>query len=324
MAVKLTAPAPLVGSVLGGTLRMTAAPQIVDSAVTPMPDENRLGGGRDPAFPLPQYFADGRRGRIAFFDSGDTRSGAAPVLFIHGLAANLTHWVHVAPAVAESHRVIGLDMLGCGETVRPTRPYGLDDLVLEALDLLDALDIERVSLVGHSLGGMMSTAFACAHPDRVERIVLVNPGGMLQMPAPVRLAGHAFLRPWFLNPVLPRTWQLLLNKIIFHHPTPTTERFIRVCDETYDPADIVHVSAMIANMRRDLLERELASALDEIDAPIWLVWGENDRLVPAYEFRKLARRLPPYRTLGIPECGHMPNLECPEVITRFVMRALTE
>lgn len=125
----------------------------------------------------------GRRVRTGGFETNvhDVGSGA-PVLLIHGSGPGVSAWANwrlVIPALAKGHRVIAPDMVGFGYTDRPAGiQYGMDTWVQQALDLLDALGLEQVDLVGNSFGGALAMALAIRAPQRVRRLVLMGSVGV--------------------------------------------------------------------------------------------------------------------------------------------------
>lgn len=125
----------------------------------------------------------GRRVRTGGFETNvhDVGSGA-PVLLIHGSGPGVSAWANwrlVIPALAKEHRVIAPDMVGFGYTDRPAGiQYGMDTWVQQALDLLDALGLDQVDLVGNSFGGALAMALAIRAPQRVRRLVLMGSVGV--------------------------------------------------------------------------------------------------------------------------------------------------
>lgn len=125
----------------------------------------------------------GRRIRTGSFETNvhDVGSGA-PVLLIHGSGPGVSAWANwrlVIPALAKARRVIAPDMVGFGYTDRPAGiEYGMDTWVQQALDLLDALGLEQVDLVGNSFGGALAMALAIRAPQRVRRLVLMGSVGV--------------------------------------------------------------------------------------------------------------------------------------------------
>src|SRR5688500_7047588 len=111
---------------------------------------------------------------LSYVDSG---SGPA-VLFIHGILGSQRQWSHLVDEVDEDHRVVVPDLFGHGDSAKPTGDYSLSAHAATLRDLLDHLGIERVTLVGHSLGGGIAMQFYYLFPERVDRLVLVASGGL--------------------------------------------------------------------------------------------------------------------------------------------------
>src|ERR1044072_6314217 len=101
------------------------------------------------------------------------RMGQGPaVLLIHGITSRSRTWHSVMPALAERHTVIAPDLLGHGRSAKPRGDYSLGAYASGVRDLLAVLGIERVTVVGHSLGGGIAMQFAYQFPERLERLVL--------------------------------------------------------------------------------------------------------------------------------------------------------
>ena len=107
----------------------------------------------------------------------DSSSGAgAPALLIHGLGDEADTWRHIFPALASQRRLIAPDLPGFGRSAKPRLAYSVPFYVKTILELLDSLDIQRITLIGHSLGAVIAQTIALAHPERLERLVLISGG----------------------------------------------------------------------------------------------------------------------------------------------------
>jgi pimeloyl-ACP methyl ester carboxylesterase len=115
------------------------------------------------------------------------------VLCVHGLTANCRAWDTIARSLAPRYRVIAMDLRGRGVSGRPRRGYSVEHHCRDIRKLLDGLGLERVVLVGHSLGAVICLAFAAKFPLRVERLVLVDGGGKLNEEQTARV--FAAIRP---------------------------------------------------------------------------------------------------------------------------------
>ncbi|MFT7621899.1 MAG: pimeloyl-ACP methyl ester carboxylesterase [Myxococcota bacterium] len=289
-----------------------------ESDIIHMPRVNVLGGGRDRAFSLPQFFFRKNGRRTAFADSGGS---GPPILFVHGLGGNATHWLHVAPNLVDTHRVLCVDLFGHGESDRIASGYSVNSYVEQIVSLLDGLGIEKVTIVGHSMGGMVSMALSLAAPERIERTVLVNPAGMQPQILPFRAGGFFVMRQQILGRVLPKSWKWILRQVFFQD-NPWTRQFIKTCDETYDEDEVYAMAHMMESLRPDLLGRNYAAMLPSVTVPIFLIWGDRDRLVPVRFLRRAAEDLPNVTLEEIPECGHMPNIERADRVNAFLRNAL--
>lgn len=103
-----------------------------------------------------------------------------PVLCIHGLAANGLCWAPMASALVPDFTLMAMDLRGRGLSDKPAQGYSLDHHVRDLGGVLDSLNLDRIALMGHSLGAFIALAFAARRPERVDRLVLVDGGGTLE------------------------------------------------------------------------------------------------------------------------------------------------
>lgn len=122
----------------------------------------------------------GHRLKMAYMDVAPTTPNGRVVLLLHGKNFSASHWKETIAALTEAgFRVIAPDQIGFGKSSKPIEiQYSFHALANHTASLLDALGIDRMSVVGHSMGGMLATRFALSFPERTERLVLVNPIGL--------------------------------------------------------------------------------------------------------------------------------------------------
>jgi len=118
--------------------------------------------------------------RTRYLTAGDP--DAPVVLMLHGTAGSLENFCANYGRLARTHRVIGIDMLGCGYTDKPDRPYLITDYAAHAIDVLDALGVDEAAVIGVSLGSWVGARMALDHPDRVNRLVMIAPAGIIVDP----------------------------------------------------------------------------------------------------------------------------------------------
>lgn len=109
----------------------------------------------------------------------DWEGRSRPILCVHGITANCRCWDMLATVLAPEYRVMAMDLRGRGCSDKPDSGYSLDHHISDIHCLLNDLDIEKVVIMGHSLGAFIGLAFAAEHPDRIDRLILVDGGGDL-------------------------------------------------------------------------------------------------------------------------------------------------
>ena len=256
--------------------------------------------------------------RIAYSRAGD---GPA-ILLIHGMAGSIRTWRHVMPDLARRYTVLAPDLLGHGQSAKPPGDYSLGAHASTLRDLLLALDIGPVTVVGQSLGGGVAMQLAYQHAELCERLVLVGSGGlgrevswMLRIfawpgveyvmpavfPSFVRDAGES-VRGWFGRrgvraPHLEEMWQAYVSL----GDAESRRAFVRTLRSVVDPGGQA-VSA------KDRLY--LAAAM-----PTLLVWGDRDAVIPVQHAYDAHAAMAGSRLEIFEGAGHFPHVEDPR---RFV------
>ena len=252
--------------------------------------------------------------------------GEPVFVLLHGFAASLFSWQQVAEPLGEIGTVIAFDRPAFGLTQRPMRnewgdenPYTQAFQVELTAGLMDDLEVERAILVGNSAGGTVSALFALAYPKRVQALILVNPAIYAGGGTPT------FLRPLFntpqmrhLGPLLARAirnWGLDFAESAWHDPTRITpemwEGYTRPLQaENWDRA-LWEFTAASRSPGVDL-------RLDELTMPTLVLAGDDDRIVPTQQSIRLAGELPNAELAVVPNCGHVPQEECPDAFMAAV------
>ncbi|HZS41400.1 MAG TPA: alpha/beta fold hydrolase [Polyangia bacterium] len=256
---------------------------------------------------------------VAYFDGGvPAAPNGETLVFVHGLGANLTHFEYVAPPLAaDGYRVCGLDLPGFGLSGKPHREYTIRYLSDAILRLMDHLGIERATLAGHSLGGLVVSDAALRAPQRVERLVLISSAGLFRMPLPIRMAARTIMRPGLLATALERNARRLLD-LVFSERNERTERFIEQSVTRPDSRFCLDLARVMCAASRDLTSYHLLRDVERIKMPTLVIWGGRDRLLPFKPVPVWTQRLPDGELEVIERCGHMPIIEDPErVVTRM-------
>lgn len=241
-------------------------------------------------------------------DSGP-RAGK-PVILIHGFGSSLHTWDAWARTLEKDYRVIRFDMPGAGlSPPDPTDDYTDARVISLLISLMDDRQIERASLIGNSIGGRIAWTMAAAHPDRVEKLVLLAPDGFasptfqygekIEAPA-IMHASKYFLPRWALRPNL---------AVAYADPEKLTEKELeRYHDLLLGPGNR---AALIDRMEQTVLSDPIPR-LNSIDAPVLLLWGEEDGMIPVSNAQDYLDALQNAQITRLPGVGHLPMEEAPE------------
>src|ERR1700676_756380 len=257
--------------------------------------------------------------RRAFLSAGH----GPPVLLIHGIGDSSSTWLPVLESFATDHTVIAPDLLGHGLSGKPRADYSIAAYANGMRDLLSVLDIDRVTVVGHSLGGGVAAQFAYTFPERCERLVLVGTGGIARsVSLLLRLAAAPnadLLMPTFGSPLFKLGSRLAAQvlRILGTDLGRDTEEILKVFDSLPDAAAR---RAILRTLRSGVDWRgQVITMLDRAylteGMPTLLVWGAHDAIIPVEHAYLAADAMPGSRLEIFEDAGHFPHHSDPE---RFV------
>ena len=269
-----------------------------------------LRPGVSETFPYPTRYSKGEL-PLAYFDAGNANGPA--LIFVHGLGGNFTHWEHVAPAFAKTHRVIGLDMPGCGDSAKPDIRYSIDLFAASVVRLMDELGIDKAALVGHSLGGAVVSQTTLKYPERVRRMVLINSAGFMKYPVTHRLAARALFRRKLITPAIER-FAIKLLEITFHEKNDLVRHFISQAEGRDPHPTVDDFGRLVETLGTDLVDLHFVDVVERLTVPTMVLWGDKDRLLPIRALRRWVPRLPNGRLVVLRNCGHMPIIERPQAV----------
>ncbi|MBL0089505.1 MAG: alpha/beta hydrolase [Ideonella sp.] len=265
--------------------------------------------------PPPSDFLD-LQGQLVHYRDEGPRSDPTPIVLLHGTSASLHTWEGWAKALRGQRRVIGIDLPGFGLTgpyagKYANTPYTAANDVRFVLDVLDALRVQRFTVVGNSLGGEVAWRLAAAQPQRVDRLVLVDSAGYVFDTAAVPLAWRMARLPVagvLLEHLLPRP--LVVSGLVDVYGDPK-----RINDALVDR--YFEITLRSGN-RHALAERMRAFQLGEAQAqiaqlklPTLIVWGGRDKLIAPEYAERFHRDIAGSTLVMFPALGHVPHEEDP-------------
>jgi pimeloyl-ACP methyl ester carboxylesterase len=265
-----------------------------------------------------------------FTDQTDaTVPGEPAFVLLHGSLFNAFTWNEVIDFFDERGRVIAYDQVPYGLSEKLVEgdwsgfnPYSADAAVEQMIALLDTLDIETAILVGNSYGTVPAIQAALEYPDRVEALILIDSAVYVQESLPA----------WLIN--LPQIQRL---GPLFARLIGNSESFVR---QTYLDPDTINDERMRLTLIHTEVEgwddalwaylqewetnpADVAGRLSTIQQPALVITGDSDAVVPVADSQRLASELPNAVYAILPDCGHVPQEECPEQLIGVVNAWLT-
>ena len=229
------------------------------------------------------------------------------LLLVHGLGGSSSSWREMMPKLSMKYRVIAPDLLGHGESDKPHGEYSPAVFAHLLRDLLDALGIDEVTVVGHSLGGGVAMMFAARHRGYCKRLVLLNSGGfgseVSVLLRTLSLRGSGFVLPL-----------IAAGRAIWMGEASRLQELIPSRD---DRRVFLRTLRSVVNHRG-----QAASALDCLqflaDVPTQIIGGEKDRVIPVAHAHAAHNALPGSRLTIIPDVGHDPQIQRPDTVADLI------
>ncbi len=224
----------------------------------------------------------------------ETLGRGKPILFLHGWLGSWRYWVPVMDELSADFRTYALDLWGFGDSDKTCERYDVHAYMELLLAFMDELGIWRAPLVGHTLGAAIAVQTALQHPDRVPRVMAV---GLPLTPETI----HRKLRATAPNEVLARCfWGR-------QRPYPEVEMGLA---KTAPQA--------IARTVQAVAQLDVRAILEEIDAPVLVVYGGKDTVIDPAQADELEDRLDGARAIVLPESSHFPMLDETARFTRLL------
>jgi pimeloyl-ACP methyl ester carboxylesterase len=272
---------------------------------------------------LPTYedrYAEVDGSKIRYWVEGE----GPVVILVHGLACSAEFWQYNVAPLAAGHRVYALDLPGFGLSDKHLQDFSLQYAASFLRKFMDALGIERATLAGNSMGGVLCAQLAMESPQRLDGLILVGSAGFGRGLNP-------FLRLWSL----PWVGDLVFRAYQMAFPALKTWVF---CDASSIGGEWLEGAAAMLRMpgvrentlraartglnlrgQREKLFRGLHNGLGSVTVPTLIIWGDRDAAVPL-SHAYTAQRLIPNSELRIMErCGHTPQVERPEEFNKLVL-----
>lgn len=265
---------------------------------------------------------------MAYFNSGSRRNyyvefgTGHPVVLLHGIGNSGRAWAaQLAPLVAAGFRVIVPDHAGHGASSRLREPVGVADLAADVLALLDHLGIERATLAGLSLGGMVAMEAALRWPGRVDRLVVANSFATTDTPG-----FHDMAAAWARlfrsadGPVrrFEETWPVNVSPAF-----RSGAEALRTWQSWHALAALAD-GASLACVAEGIAGFDASGRLGELDLPVLFLAGEQDRISPPALSQAMAGRVQSARLVEIEGAAHLSNVDSADAFNAALLAFLLE
>jgi pimeloyl-ACP methyl ester carboxylesterase len=231
------------------------------------------------------------------------------IVLVHGLGTSSSSWVRVLKHLEESHRVIALDLPGFGfSTAEREKGFNTIEEHVEALSELMAVALRTPAiLVGQSFGGWIGGRYAARFPERVEHLVLIDAAG-------INFPGVESLRDLFTVNSVKDTRRLLKN-LWYRYPW----YYRPFSGSIYRELKSRKMNELVASIG---VGDFLVDELQLLSMPVTIIWGKQDRATPVTSVDILRKHIPHSMVHLIDHCGHVPQLECPEILAGILNGAV--
>lgn len=268
--------------------------------------------------------------QIAYVDEG---AGPATLLFIHGLGSNLKAWTKNIDSLSAQYRCIAIDLPGYGRSSLREYPYDMLFFAHTVRRFMDTLQLERVNLVGHSMGGQVATHVVLADERSIVGLILIAPAGFETFTE----QESQWLQSVYTAELIKATpeEQIVKNFEINFYDMPDDARFmIEDRLQMRQTAAYDQYCNMIPQCVKGMLEQAVFDRLPEIELPTLVVFGEDDRLIPnrllhpalttATVAKSGAERLGQHTLKMIPEAGHFVQWEQHKLVNNAILSFLRQ
>ncbi len=238
-------------------------------------------------------------------------AGEVPVLLIHGLGGDLNNWLFNQPALAQKHTVYALDLPGHGGSTKEVGSGDVGAMTAAVIGFLDALGVERVHLIGHSLGGAIALNAALEHPRRAATVTLISPAGLGTEADVSYIEG-------FIQAERRKEMKAVLGRLFANPETVSNEMINNVLKYKRLEGVTAALGTIAAAIFRDNKQAlVLRDRLAEVTVPVQVIWGKQDSVIPPSQAVALPAAISVHLLSG---AGHMAHLEQPQEVNKLIER----
>jgi pimeloyl-ACP methyl ester carboxylesterase len=238
------------------------------------------------------------------------------VVLVHGLGASAERWEYVIPRLSKKYHVIVPDLIGFGYSDKPSVDYTPEFFSGFIFDFLNTLGINKISMVGSSLGGQIVAECAITQNKIIEKIVLVSPSGFMKHSTPTLDA--YMMAALYPSPDGAKMAFQMMTGTHKDIDTKTINGFVERM--TLPNAKMAFMSTILGLKNSDSMTDRLA----RISIPAMVIWGKKDSLIPIEYSKNFVSAIKNCQFVEMDNCGHTPYVEEPEEFSKILFRFLSQ
>jgi pimeloyl-ACP methyl ester carboxylesterase len=242
-----------------------------------------------------------------------------PLLLLHGFDSSLLEFRRLIPLLCQKYEVWAVDLLGFGFTARNLElSYNSESIKTHLYYFWKTLIQQPVTLVGASMGGATAIDFTLSYPDIVTKLVLLDSGGLSKKPLmskfifpPLDYFATEFLR----NPKVRHN----ISRTAYYDKSFASEDAL-ICTNLH--LECAGWSKALISFTKSGGYGDFGDQLSGIEQPTLIIWGENDQILGTKPATKFNQLIPNRKLVWIPQCGHVPHLEKPQITANYISEFL--
>ena len=246
--------------------------------------------------------------QIRYLESGDSKK---TLVLVHGLGASGDRWARVIPLFAKNFHVVAPDLIGFGRSDKPSEDYTLEFFSNFLNDFFEHTGISDMFMIGSSMGGQIAAVYAVAHPQAIEKLVLVSPAGFMTK-STAALDAYVMAALYPNRDMAAHAFDLMDGSDIPVDRAIADDFVIRMKQHN---AKFAFMSTLLGLQNSKLTRSDLQA----ITAPTMLVWGSDDPVIPISHAENFTVSIPNCQFLTMGGLGHTPYVQDPEAFAKLVL-----
>jgi len=260
---------------------------------------------------MDEKFLTINRNKIRYLEDGTSNQN---LILLHGLGGYAERWSNVIPFLAKKFHVFAPDMIGYGQSDKPTADYTPDYFAKFVFEFMESLGIKDTCMIGTSLGGQVVIECASSQSPIIKKIILISPAGIMRKSTPV-LDAYTMAALYPTVDAVKNAYQMMVGpgKQVSEI---SIERFVN--NMSKPNAKMVFLSTLLGLKNApDIFEK-----LGNITAPTLVIWGKEDKLIPFEYSQQFVSAINNCKFIPMEGCGHSPYVEEPEKLSELVIKFL--